>query len=189
MDLILGTCADHVIICPFRWLTGDWHLHLYAVKQMLLYLHAAGHLHYAKSVHLYVCRVRLFYNPPLRYILGWCVVWYDCCSWIKSSPLPVPLCNNLESFVAVNPETLEQHKKLRTSRQIRDNHDADCFIERLEAIHRFRSDLLLCWLVCQHDLLQMVLSNVMMRLEWGLVLKRTWSGNNLLIIILIKIKN
>ena len=37
--------------------TGDWHLHLYAVKQMLPYLHAAGHLHYAKSAHLYVQQV------------------------------------------------------------------------------------------------------------------------------------
>ena len=34
--------------------TGDWHLHLYTVKQMLPYLHAAGHLPYAKSAHLYV---------------------------------------------------------------------------------------------------------------------------------------
>ena len=34
--------------------TGDWLLHLYAVKQMLPYLHVTGHLHYAKFAHLYV---------------------------------------------------------------------------------------------------------------------------------------
>ena len=34
--------------------TGHWFLHLYTVKQMLPYLHAAGHLAYAKSAHLYV---------------------------------------------------------------------------------------------------------------------------------------
>ena len=41
-------------------------------------------------------------------------------------------------------------------------------------IHRFRADLLLCWLVCQQNLLQMVLSTVMMRLELCLIRKRTW---------------
>ena len=34
--------------------TGDWHLHLYAIKQMLPYLHAAAHLAYPKSTHHYV---------------------------------------------------------------------------------------------------------------------------------------
>ena len=34
--------------------TGDWELHLHSVKAMLPYLHAAGHLSYAKSAQLYV---------------------------------------------------------------------------------------------------------------------------------------
>ena len=34
--------------------TGDWHLHLYAVLQMLTYLHAAAYLAHAKSAHHYV---------------------------------------------------------------------------------------------------------------------------------------
>ena len=34
--------------------TGDWHLHLCTVKQMLSYLHAVGHRAYAESAHLYV---------------------------------------------------------------------------------------------------------------------------------------
>ena len=34
--------------------TGDLELHLDSVKAMLPYLHAAGHLSYAKSAHLYV---------------------------------------------------------------------------------------------------------------------------------------
>ena len=33
---------------------SDWFLTMYAMKQMLAYLHAAGHLAYAKSAHLYV---------------------------------------------------------------------------------------------------------------------------------------
>ncbi|KAE8745966.1 hypothetical protein FOCC_FOCC007328, partial [Frankliniella occidentalis] len=34
--------------------TGDWRLHLYCVGQTLPHLAAAGHLHYAKDVHLYL---------------------------------------------------------------------------------------------------------------------------------------
>jgi hypothetical protein len=34
--------------------SGNWQLHLQCVKEMLPYFHAAGHLHYAKSVHLYL---------------------------------------------------------------------------------------------------------------------------------------
>lgn len=34
--------------------SGDWHLHLYSVQLMLPYLHAAGHLHYAKAGQLYL---------------------------------------------------------------------------------------------------------------------------------------
>lgn len=33
--------------------TGDWDLHLDSVKEMIPYFHAAGHLNYAKSAHLY----------------------------------------------------------------------------------------------------------------------------------------
>ncbi|KAJ8886429.1 hypothetical protein PR048_012640 [Dryococelus australis] len=34
--------------------SGDWELYLKCVQSMLLYLHASGHIHYAKSAHLYV---------------------------------------------------------------------------------------------------------------------------------------
>lgn len=34
--------------------SGDWQLHLHSIKQMLPLFHASGHLHYAKSAHLYV---------------------------------------------------------------------------------------------------------------------------------------
>ncbi|KAE8743265.1 hypothetical protein FOCC_FOCC011145 [Frankliniella occidentalis] len=33
---------------------GDWSLHLHAVREILPYFHAAGHLTYAKSAHLYL---------------------------------------------------------------------------------------------------------------------------------------
>ncbi len=33
--------------------SGDWDLHLYAISQMIPYLHAAGHTQYAKSARLY----------------------------------------------------------------------------------------------------------------------------------------
>ena len=46
---------------------GDWYLHLYAVKQMLPYLHAAGHLAYAKSAHLYVQQMEEL-TPEVRQI-------------------------------------------------------------------------------------------------------------------------
>ncbi|GBM74362.1 hypothetical protein AVEN_151972-1 [Araneus ventricosus] len=32
--------------------TGDWNLHLCSVQRMLVHLHAAGHIHYAKSAYL-----------------------------------------------------------------------------------------------------------------------------------------
>ena len=37
---------------------SDWFLTMYAMKQMLAYLHAAGHLTYAKSVHLHMQQMK-----------------------------------------------------------------------------------------------------------------------------------
>jgi hypothetical protein len=34
--------------------SGDWDLHLYSVQQMLPFFHAAGHLNYARSAHIYL---------------------------------------------------------------------------------------------------------------------------------------
>ncbi|KAJ8888474.1 hypothetical protein PR048_007964 [Dryococelus australis] len=34
--------------------TGDWNLHLFSFKRMIAHLHGAGHIHYAKSAHLYI---------------------------------------------------------------------------------------------------------------------------------------
>ena len=42
--------------------TGDRWFHLYSVKQMLPYFHAAGHLAYAKSDHLYVQQMMELHN-------------------------------------------------------------------------------------------------------------------------------
>ena len=58
--------------------------------------------------------------------------------WIKL----FPLCNNLESFAGVSHEISEQQnmqKELRTSRPLRDNHDADSLLGGSKHIHRFRS--------------------------------------------------
>ncbi len=41
-----------LLVRPER--VGDWSLHLYTVKQTLPYFHAASHLNYAKSAHLYL---------------------------------------------------------------------------------------------------------------------------------------
>ena len=41
---------------------GDWCLHLNSVKQMLPYFHAAGHLAYATSAHLYVQQMMELHN-------------------------------------------------------------------------------------------------------------------------------
>lgn len=37
--------------------SGDWNLHLYCVQSMLPYFHAAGHLNYAKTAHVYLQRM------------------------------------------------------------------------------------------------------------------------------------
>ena len=42
--------------------TDDWWLHLYSVKQMLPHFHAAGHLAYEKSDHLYVQQIMELHN-------------------------------------------------------------------------------------------------------------------------------
>ena len=45
---------------------GSWDLHVDTVKRMLPYFHAAGHLQYAKSAHLYVqqmCDLQQVMNP------------------------------------------------------------------------------------------------------------------------------
>jgi len=38
--------------------TGDWPLHIHTIEQMLPYFHAAGHLPYAKSTHLYLQQMK-----------------------------------------------------------------------------------------------------------------------------------
>ena len=38
--------------------TGNWELHIYCVEKMLPYFHAAAHLPYAKSAHLYLQQMR-----------------------------------------------------------------------------------------------------------------------------------
>ena len=48
--------------------TGNWHLHLYTVKQMLPYLHAAGHLAYARSAHLYAQQIEGL-NSEVQHLL------------------------------------------------------------------------------------------------------------------------
>ena len=42
--------------------TGNWWLHVHSVKQMLPYFHAAGHLAYAKSAHLYIQQMMELHN-------------------------------------------------------------------------------------------------------------------------------
>lgn len=42
----------HLFLRPER--LGDWELHLHAIQKKLSHFHAAGHLAYAKSAHLYV---------------------------------------------------------------------------------------------------------------------------------------
>ena len=49
-----------LFICAER--TGNWWLHVHSVKQMLPYFHAAGHLAYAKSAHLYIQQMMELHN-------------------------------------------------------------------------------------------------------------------------------
>ena len=39
--------------------TGDWELHLLSIQEILPYLTAAGHNHYAKSAYIYLSRGRI----------------------------------------------------------------------------------------------------------------------------------
>ena len=73
--------------------SGDWKLHVYAVQQMLLYFHAAGHLIYATYAHIYLQQMSTLHNllSPLLYqrfaVDGcftvrrsekyWCGIWSD----------------------------------------------------------------------------------------------------------------
>ena len=45
--------------------TDNWELHLHCVRQMLPHFHAAGHIAYAKSAHLYTHQMlELPHNMP-----------------------------------------------------------------------------------------------------------------------------
>ena len=57
-----------VIVCLFIHTkrTVNWWLHVHSVKQMLPYFHAAGHLAYAKSAHLYIQQMM-----ELQHIMPW----------------------------------------------------------------------------------------------------------------------
>ena len=73
--------------------SGDWKLHLYAVRQMLQYFRGAGHLNYATYVHIYLQQMSKLHNllSPLLYqrfaVDGgftvrrsekyWCGIWSD----------------------------------------------------------------------------------------------------------------
>ena len=43
---------------------GDWHLHLYAMSQMMNLFAATGHVHNAKSSHMYL---QMMYELPDKY--------------------------------------------------------------------------------------------------------------------------
>ena len=55
--------------------------------------------------------------------------------WVLALPLCVPMCNALETFAGINTGMSEQHKEHQElpSRQTRDNHDLNLFLECLEA--------------------------------------------------------
>ena len=57
--------------------TGDWWLHIYSLKQLLLYFHASGHCSYAKSAQLYVQQMMELYNiMPEKEYDQFKVQWY-----------------------------------------------------------------------------------------------------------------
>ena len=52
--------------------------------------------------------------------------------WVLLLPLTVALCNSLEDFTGVVHETSEQYKELRSSRQVKDNHDVSVSCETVK---------------------------------------------------------
>ncbi|KAJ8885915.1 hypothetical protein PR048_012121 [Dryococelus australis] len=108
------------------------------MRSMLPYLHAAGHIHYAKSSHLYVQQMEEvpFQMPPHEYYKFpsegffivrkknefWGGVWTDLGRGITEStleyfvaafPACLKLCNALEEISGIKAVSSEQHVELR----------------------------------------------------------------------------
>ncbi|KAJ8881758.1 hypothetical protein PR048_018244 [Dryococelus australis] len=115
--------------------SGDWELHLQCVRSMLQCLHAAGHIHYAKSSHLYVQQMEEFpsrmpaheYNKFTSEDFS---IEYDLMSALKTKegltrgrgvtestlayflaafPVCLKLCNALEELSGIKAGSSEQH--------------------------------------------------------------------------------
>ena len=61
--------------------------------------------------------------------------------WVLALPLCVPMCISLEKYAGITPATSEQHKEMLPSRQKRDNHDLDCFLEWFQVHPPFENRL------------------------------------------------
>lgn len=158
--------------------TGNWALHIDTVTQMLPYLHASGHLAYAKSAHLYVQSMEdltatMDANELKKFTESgffairrsdryWSGVWSDMtieqvlmraikvsggltrgrgitpstlARWVDALPLCLGICNALEDFTGIHPQTSEQHvtthnehKDLRPASRSRDRKDLEKFL-------------------------------------------------------------
>ena len=53
--------------------------------------------------------------------------------WVHTHSRCIPICDALENFTGVHPETSEQHKDLRTSTQDRDKTDYGKFVQWLKS--------------------------------------------------------
>ncbi|KAJ8867077.1 hypothetical protein PR048_032939 [Dryococelus australis] len=83
--------------------SGDWELHLKCVRSMLLYLHAARHIHRKYT-----------------------------CVFVAAFPLCLKLCNALEELSGIEAGSSEQHVELRDSRRTRDACDVAVLLSWLK---------------------------------------------------------
>ncbi|KAJ8878764.1 hypothetical protein PR048_019350 [Dryococelus australis] len=106
--------------------SGDWELHLKCVRSMLPYLHAAGHVHYAKSAHLYVQQIEdLIHALKTK---GGLARWHGITEsalayFVAAFPVCLKLCNALEELSGIKAGSSEQHVELRDSCRTRDARD------------------------------------------------------------------
>ncbi|KAJ8874679.1 hypothetical protein PR048_025545 [Dryococelus australis] len=138
--------------------SGDWELHLKCVWSMLPYLHAAGHIHYAKSPHLYVQQMEELPSrmPPHEYnkftsedlsieqdlmlalktegglTRGRGITESTLAYFVAAFPVCLKLCNALEELSDIKAGSSEQHVELRDSRRTRDARDVAILLSWLK---------------------------------------------------------
>ncbi|KAJ8867699.1 hypothetical protein PR048_031502 [Dryococelus australis] len=110
--------------------TGDWNLNLFSVQRILAHLHAVGHIHYAKSAHLYLqnmskLKTILSDQESERFVSGGLTQDRNMsrgvvAGWICTMPGSLHVTEAVEAFAGVTDESSQQHLSLSRSLQTQD---------------------------------------------------------------------